>query len=141
MTLHLQMPISIADWMVTKCTSFINKRCCSHYGRCKAATFYNTTHFHNCWNKIADAIFPPLSRLLFHRSWIDELSKSDWTGLDTAWGSESEIPVVAVVSWELMEGKSISNTCRTSPSSSTNISLEAHDSPGKSQPASDDKLI
>ena len=62
-------------------------------------------------------------------------------GLDTACGSESEIPVVAVVPWDLMEGKPINNMHWTSPSSSTNLSFEAYNSPGKTQPASDDKLI
>ena len=40
-----------------------------------------------------------------------------------------------------MEGKSINNTRGTSPLSLTNLSFEAYDSPGKTQPASDDKLI
>ena len=38
--LCLQMPISMVGWMVTKCTSCINKWCCFHYEMCKGGTYF-----------------------------------------------------------------------------------------------------
>ena len=132
MTLRLQMSISIAGWMVSKCTSVAVTT-----GGAKVEHIIPPTFLTVEINCRYDIPFSPW--LLFRRSWLSELSKSDWKRLDIACRRKSGIPVVAVVSWELMENQLTMR--QTSFSSSTNFSFEACDSPRKTQPASEGKLI
>ena len=137
---YLQLPISIVGWLIAKCTSFINKQCCSHYGRCKGGTYFTIS-----------PIFTTVETKL--QMWSFLLLTTSFLQVLAWWTFQIRLNMIGYHLQKWIQNtsgcscllrnneKSINNMHQTSPSSWTNFSFEPFNSPGKTQPASDDKLI
>ena len=134
MTLHLQMSISIAGWMVTKCTSSINKQCCSHYRRWKGRTYFTIPPIFTT----VEIILQVWHFLLLTTSLLQVLTKWSFQIRLNGIGNRLQKRIINTSGSSCLlriDEKLISSTRQTSPLSSTNNSSR------KTQPASDDKLI